>query len=248
MSKSINITLSLALALFLGMAGIAMAADVTNLEFDGDVAIEGKAKTMVDATARLVIPSGEAVEYVQTNVVGDGLAPVCHNIKDKSEGTHFVDLDLKMPPEIDFYDVDVDLFGIFGVFTSNGCDFDNHVGSAGFSDVLRVVESGVSTPTSGSSSFLALSARLDALEGLMDELFDRLDDLFGGGAPGAPVANPVLQWSYLSIGSTGPAVSALQSYLISNGFSIPAIQWGGAAYGYYGEQTANAYSQAVNSQ
>lgn len=44
----------------------------------------------------------------------------------------------------------------------------------------------------------------------------------------------------LSIGSTGPEVSALQTWLINNGYPIPFIEQGKASKGYFGVQTSNA--------
>ena len=41
----------------------------------------------------------------------------------------------------------------------------------------------------------------------------------------------------LSVGARGSDVSALQSWLINNGFDIPAISLGGVARGYFGAQT-----------
>ena len=53
----------------------------------------------------------------------------------------------------------------------------------------------------------------------------------------------------LTVGSTGADVSALQSFLISKGFAIPAISSGAAAPGYFGSQTKSAvvaYQASVN--
>lgn len=53
----------------------------------------------------------------------------------------------------------------------------------------------------------------------------------------------------LSVGSTGADVSALQSWLISKGFSIPAISSGAAQPGYFGQQTKTAvvaYQKSVS--
>jgi peptidoglycan hydrolase-like protein with peptidoglycan-binding domain len=44
----------------------------------------------------------------------------------------------------------------------------------------------------------------------------------------------------LSVGSTGADVSALQSWLISKGYSIPSISSGAAKPGYFGQQTKTA--------
>jgi peptidoglycan hydrolase-like protein with peptidoglycan-binding domain len=52
----------------------------------------------------------------------------------------------------------------------------------------------------------------------------------------------------LTVGSTGPDVVALQTWLISNGYSIPAVVSGAAAKGYFGSQTKAAvvkYQAAV---
>jgi len=47
----------------------------------------------------------------------------------------------------------------------------------------------------------------------------------------------------LTVGSTGADVSTLQSWLIANGYSIPAISSGAAAKGYFGSQTKTAVMQ-----
>jgi peptidoglycan hydrolase-like protein with peptidoglycan-binding domain len=54
--------------------------------------------------------------------------------------------------------------------------------------------------------------------------------------------------SNLSVGSTGADVSALQTWLISKGFNIPAIASGAAQTGYFGQQTKDAVKayQAAN--
>jgi hypothetical protein len=44
----------------------------------------------------------------------------------------------------------------------------------------------------------------------------------------------------LTVGSTGPDVANLQTWLINNGFSIPSIASGAAAKGYFGAQTKTA--------
>ncbi|MDB5239194.1 MAG: baaA1 [Candidatus Parcubacteria bacterium] len=49
--------------------------------------------------------------------------------------------------------------------------------------------------------------------------------------------------SNLTVGSTGPAVVALQTWLVANGYSIPSISSGAAAKGYFGSQTQAAVKQ-----
>lgn len=46
--------------------------------------------------------------------------------------------------------------------------------------------------------------------------------------------------AYLTVGSTGSDVSALQTWLISQGFAIPSISSGAAQTGYFGQQTKAA--------
>jgi peptidoglycan hydrolase-like protein with peptidoglycan-binding domain len=46
--------------------------------------------------------------------------------------------------------------------------------------------------------------------------------------------------NYLSVGSTGADVVALQTWLMANGYSIPAIASGAASKGYFGSQTKAA--------
>jgi len=46
--------------------------------------------------------------------------------------------------------------------------------------------------------------------------------------------------SNLTVGSTGPDVVALQTWLVANGFNIPSIASGAAAKGYFGSQTQAA--------
>ena len=57
--------------------------------------------------------------------------------------------------------------------------------------------------------------------------------------------------NYLSVGSTGADVSALQSYLMASGYSIPSITSGAAQPGYFGSQTqtaVEAYQSAFTTQ
>ena len=58
-------------------------------------------------------------------------------------------------------------------------------------------------------------------------------------AVGASAANAAFNTN-LTVGSTGADVSALQSWLISKGFSIPSISSGASTPGYFGSQTKAA--------
>ena len=71
----------------------------------------------------------------------------------------------------------------------------------------------------------------------------------GGGViipptPVIPTTNACYTWSTnLTIGSTGADVVALQTWLMGNGFDIPALSQGRAQRGYYGATTAAAVAK-----
>ena len=140
-----------AIVLFGGF-GIASAASFTNVEFsNGDVTIQGNGGQTVSAKLRIVVGAGEVVEKVQHDVISDGLAPVCVAVggsKGLEEGTHFVDIQVKLPPNTGTYSLDVQGSGIFGAFTTVDCTSDV-VGSASFGGALKVV--GSSSSSSGGS-------------------------------------------------------------------------------------------------
>ncbi len=57
---------------------------------------------------------------------------------------------------------------------------------------------------------------------------------------GASAAQAYTFSKYLTVGSTGADVSALQQWLIDSGFDIPSIKSGAAQKGYFGQQTKSA--------
>src|SRR3989344_4895551 len=61
-----------------------------------------------------------------------------------------------------------------------------------------------------------------------------------GSAGSAQAVTGYVFSNYLTVGSTGADVSALQGWLISSGFDIPAISSGAAQKGYFGQQTKAA--------
>ena len=223
----------LASAMFL-VAMSAMAATFTNAEFDGQVNVEGQPGSTEKATLRVVVPVGQVVEYVQTDVISDGLSPVCHDIADLSEGTHMVDVNVKLPPNVNLYDLEVDGYGIFGNFTSNGCDEANNIGSASFNDVIRVVSGTSSSGSSGSTS--TLEQRLNNLEALFASLLDKLDKLTSGVGSSKPACPPAYN---------GSNASAVQGWLMGNGYSSGFNEVGVySPTGFFGPVTATAYAQA----
>ena len=61
-----------------------------------------------------------------------------------------------------------------------------------------------------------------------------------GSAASAQAVSGYTFANYLTVGSTGADVSALQQWLIDNSFDIPAITSGAAQKGYFGQQTKAA--------
>jgi len=142
------------------------------------------------------------------------------------------------------YDVFIRLFGISGLAHSNGCDLDNDLSDEDWSDRVRIGDNTNVTGGSGGSvgseqsELSSLTTSINSLLALMQQL------LAQNQAPSVPAwCSQLSQYSYLTFGSTGAQVSAAQSFLMSHGFSIPALTQG-AAYGYWGSQSGAAFAQA----
>lgn len=229
----------LATALF-GFASFASAANFTNVEFEnGDTEIQGNGGETVEATVRVTIPSNEVIECFQWDVLGDGLAPKFKFVggsRGLEQGTHYIDFDVKLPPNTGTYDLDVQGAGIFGGQASADCD-DNVVDDNTFNDALRVV---------GSSNNDDDDEELggDNMPSWLAALFAALGIDINNPKPAKPAyCTQLATYAGLYVGMNGPQVSALQSLLMSNGFSIPALTQG-VAYGFYGSQTASAHASA----
>lgn len=239
-----NVCATLAVAamfLFAGV-GFASAATFTDVEFEnGDTEIQGKGGETVEATLRLTVNDGEVVERIEID--NNYNAPKCVRVggtKGLEEGTHYVDVDVKLPPNTGEYDLDVSASGIYGAGKAIDCENDV-VGSDSFMDALIVEGSQVEDDDVGSSE-------LDTLKALVAELKAQLKALLEGNTiPVGPAWCAQLKTMTAATfpGMSGPNVSALQSFLIGTaGQSIPAIQFGGAAYGFYGSQTSTAVAGA----
>lgn len=216
------------------------AATFSNVQFDnGDVTISGTGGSTVNATFHIIVPANQVVENIQTDVLGDSLAPVCTSVGDNlglQEGTHDITVPVTLPPNTGTYTLSVQGAGIYGGIRSIDCS-DNVVGTASFGSALRVVadSSDTSIPTTGSTG---------------DDFWTKLAGIFAAAlkanAP-APAPTPTVaqvctdlgQYSALGQGSTGQSVVQLQGLLLSKGASIPALA-AGASFGFFGPQTAAA--------
>lgn len=130
----------------------ASAASISNVEYgNGDVNVQGKAGESVSGKVRVVVNSSEEVEFVEFDVLGDNLAPVCVDVNRLQEGTHFVDIpaDVKFPPNTGTYDLKVKTAGIFGGLAAIDCT-NNVNGSQTFNNSVRTVGSSSSSVGGGS--------------------------------------------------------------------------------------------------
>lgn len=222
-------------ALALALPVMSMAATFSNVQFNnGDVTISGQGGSTVQATFHVIVHANQVVEYIQTDVTGDNLAPVDTSVGGElglQEGTHDVTLSIKLPPNTGTYSLNVKGAGIFGGVRSISGD-DNVVGTASFSSSLRVVADS-SDSTTGSSMPAWFSAWLKAM---------------GFGNTPTPTPAPSTKCTELNTKLVGTVDNTyndanirLQGYLLSEGASIPALA-AGASFGYKGPQTRAAVS------
>lgn len=219
------------------VAGVAGAANISNIEWEnGDTEIQGRGGETVDATLRIVVPAGEVVEMLQTDVISDGLGPICESVggsRGLEQGTHYVDVEVKLPPNTGTYDLDAQASGIFGGQRSIDCEEDV-VDDTTFSDAIRVV---------GSSNNDDDDEELGDDDDLPSWLQALIAALMGNKPDKPAYCTQLATYAGLSFGMNGSQVSALQALLVGNGFSIPALSQG-VAYGFYGSQTAAAHGAA----
>ena len=231
--------ISLASTLLLGVASFAFAAAFPNVQFDnGDVTISGKGGSTVNATFHVIVPANQVVEWIETDVVSDNLAPVCHEMNDAlglQEGTHDITLPVKLPPNTGTYTLTVKGAGTYGGIRSISCT-DNVVGSSSFSGAIRVTagSGSIGAPTED-SSFTAILALLKDIIGKLSEKVVPVP---------TPTPNPLCSMYHTAktgsqYGVKTDANARFQGFLLSQGASIPALS-AGASFGFYGSQTLAA--------
>ena len=228
-----------------------LAASFPNVQFQNNqTTVEGTGGSTVTATFRVIVGANEVVEYIQTDVVGDSLAPVCTSIGGElglQQGTHDVSLPIKLPQNTGTHTLEVQGSGIYGGFRADDCVGDV-VGSASFGSALRVVSSSSTSSNSNTSS----SWTNMSFEQLIAALVLALKNAGIGSPPPAPVVSAkcaMLNEKMIGTqyGVRNNANVMLQGFLLSEGQSIPALTQG-AAFGFYGSQTASALAsfRAIN--
>lgn len=213
------------------VANVAMAATFTNVSFsNGDVTIEGKGASTVNATFRVVVGANEVVERIQTDVLGDNLGPVCTAVGGElglQQGTHEISLPVKLPPNTGTYTLAVQGSGIYGAFKTVDCTNDI-VGSNSFGSALRVVAEGSAGSVGSSGSVWGFGSFAELLAAIIKGMKD---------ADPKPACPPVY---------TGSNASAVQGWLLSNGHAAPFHAIGVfAPTGFWGNASQTAYAQAT---
>jgi hypothetical protein len=228
--SSIAVFATLFVAFMIAFSTTASAASITNVAYsNNDVTVQGTAGQSVSGQVRVVVPNNEEVEFVEFDVISDALAPVCVAVNRLQEGTHFVNIpgDVKFPPNTGTYSLQVKTSGIFGGMAAIDC-VNNVNGTQNFGSSVRTVGSG-STVGTGSNTMDSLMALIASLTAKVEALTKPAP------APSKPAFCEQATKHSVSMGMTGPAVTAYQWFLIQSGFSIPA-----GATGYFGGQTLSA--------
>ncbi len=235
--------------MFAAMPFMALASsNISNIKFDnGQTQISCTAGQSVNVTFRVVVPAGEVAELGQVDVVGDNLAPALPftlgGDLGLQEGATDVSTSVPCPQNTGYYAVEFRTAGIYGGQTAIAIT-DGVTSLATFSNALRVTAVGSST--SAGSDVPAWQQAINALTAQMNALIASLTKP----ATPAPVpASPSSACSQLAgvMAGTQPGVYnsaniALQGFLLFQHMSIPALTQG-AAFGFYGSQSAAALAQ-----
>lgn len=244
-------TIIVSVVAFFAFTGVASAASFTNVQFqNGDVTVQGVGGQTVHATFRIVVGPGEVVEFIQTDVVGDSLAPVDHPVGGPlglQEGTHNVTLPVVLPPNTGTYTLTVQGTGIYGALAAvDGSS--PVVGSASFAGALRVVASGNTSGGVGSSVEEETNATLSAIDNLIALIqawfaAQQTATTTPAPEPAGPGYCPELDsFRYLGPGAPHGQVIGLQSLLADEGFMTHAEMATGP--GIYGPKTTRAHNVA----
>lgn len=230
--------LGIASALALALPFVASAATFSNVQFDnGDVTVSGTGGSTVNATFHVIVPANQVVENIETDVIGDNLAPICTSVGGTlglEEGTHDVTVSVKLPPNTGTYTLNVRGAGIFGGIRSIDCN-DNVVGTASFGGALRTVASGNSSTTGSGSS----NTTPDWVAALMAQIAALLHPATPTPTVDAKCAELTAHMNGAMYGVKNQGNVVLQGYLLGEGESIPALA-AGAAFGLWLNQTQAA--------
>ena len=253
MFKKVIIGAIVALALPL-VAGA--ATDIKNLTFNGSPNITGGRGEFATARLSVELTADSDVESVSYDYTGDDLDRVCVDTEDQIQsGWRTFDVDLNLPQDTGTWDIVVRTFGVDGAGTNQDCQ-DGSTDVMTFFDRVTVTSggSGGGNGGTGGNNDSAQPSYVTQLLALIEDLRKQIADLMKPAPTPVPTPVPVqcevqILASGLYIGATdattGGKVTRTQMYLINHGFTISAIQYGGASYGYWGNQSATALVQAL---
>lgn len=240
MTSSISKTaFSIGLVLMLSFLAITPAFAAVNVQdiatlFDGKTSASVDAGNEFDFEFTADATSGDEIEYVRARTRDQNnqiLFTSCTNVGRKTGDDIRIVAEANTPSDTPQGNIDVlvDVYGMSGVSQNDGCN-GSSLDSRTFEDRVRIDDNTTSGNSSESSvgSFSSLQALVAALTAQVQALI---------AAQNKPADKPACP----PMGST----ASVQSWLISNGYDIPAISKGGAAYGFWGPQTASAHAMAM---
>ncbi len=218
--------------------------------FDGQTQTWGNPGVTKTVTLRVNANAGEVVHAIRTDILGDNLPTVCQDISNFAGAQNKdVTLTITLPPNTGDYGFEAIPYSTTNMAAADALTGDaactstsgNTAGPAfNQGGVIHVIPSGSgssSTPTPGNTGSVwdaisALTSKLNDLAALIASL--------GSTSHSKPAyCSGLSTYAGLNYGMTGPQVSALQSFLIANGYSIPA-----GATGNYFNQTLAAHMAA----
>lgn len=229
-----------AVGLSMLLTGVASAATFSNVQFqNGDVNITGQGRQTVQATFRLNVNANEAVECIETDVIGDSLAPVFTLVGgdmglQQSLVPHDVQASVMLPPNTGTYTLEVKGHGIWGG-ANDGCA-GPVVASASFSNALHVVDNGGSS-TGGSTGSSGGMWGFNSFA----ELVLALKSALGLGST-TPVPTPTHPAYCAQLTAAAGDTYTIQTILVANGFMTQSQMNTGP--GTYGPRTTAAHAAA----
>ena len=231
------------------------ATDVKNLTFNGSPNVTGGRGESVTSRLSVELTGDSDVESVSYDYLGDDLDRECVDVEDQIQsGWRTFDLDLNLPQDTGTWDVIVKTFGVDGAGANQDCQ-DGSTDSMTFFDRVTVTSGGSNNGNGGTGGNGGSNqpSYIDELLALIADLRKQLADLMKPAPTPVPTPTPYCEVQPMGSGmymgatdsTTGGRVTPLQRWLINHGYSIPAIQTGGASLGFYGQQTSSAYVAAV---
>lgn len=228
---NIAVLLGAIILLFGGVTVASASTEITHLVLDGGANVSADEGDTIEAELTYDLTAGDDAESASYEIVGTGLPKTCVNIADRIESGTFkaaFDIDTTGATQGSNYDVRVIVYGTNGDGANQTCE-DGGDDTMTFSDKVTINDEGDSDSGSGNTGS----------ESQLDKLI-KLITLWLAGQQTPPV--PPVPSKCSQLASASVTTAGLQSFLIANGETIPAIQYGGAAYGYYGSQTTAAVS------